>query len=134
MPYKDPETKKLYDREYKSIYYEVYGKEVREKVNNRKDMLRDWVNSFKERCFHCTSRDKLEFHHINPVIKFKAVAQMASEGYSKNRILLEIEKCIVLCESCHAKVTYNNTSEEKTVAEIHYHPVVESDTAVMLSH
>lgn len=106
MPYKDPITRKFYNNQYYSIQYSISSEQHRKKAVNRRQSLRNWINSFKEQCFKCKTNDKLEFHHIDPREKFKNVSAMASEGYSKKRILDEIEKCIVLCEICHAKLTY----------------------------
>jgi len=32
---------------------------------------------------------------------------LATDGYSKERVLEEIEKCELLCANCHRKVTYD---------------------------
>src|ERR1044072_6489698 len=98
MPYKDRITRNVYMQQYCSIRYQLDPKHRIEKSRNRRRMLRDWVNSFKEQCFKCKTNDKLELHPIDLIEKFKNVPSLVSEGYSKQRILQEIEKCIVLCE------------------------------------
>lgn len=42
----------------------------------------------------------LDFHHFNPCEKTKELAKMKS--YSYNKIIEEINKCVVLCKNCHA--------------------------------
>lgn len=44
----------------------------------------------------------LDFHHFDPTDKIIEVAKMTSSTYEK--ILIEINKCIVLCKNCHALV------------------------------
>lgn len=50
-----------------------------------------------EKCVFC-----LDFHHINPKTKIKAVSSIAS---TKNitKTIIEINKCVVLCANCHRK-------------------------------
>ena len=43
----------------------------------------------------------LEFHHVDPSIKDSAVSQMLYN--SKEKIEIEIAKCVVLCSNCHRK-------------------------------
>ena len=47
----------------------------------------------------------LEFHHREPGGKDMDITQMLSGGYSLKRIQAELEKCDVLCASCHRRVT-----------------------------
>ena len=48
-----------------------------------------------------------DFNLINHSLrknKDNAVSNMVAAGYSKERIMKEINKCIVLCANCHRKV------------------------------
>ena len=45
----------------------------------------------------------LDFHHQNPEEKEHNIAWMLAFGFSKEAILAEIDKCIVLCSNCHRK-------------------------------
>jgi hypothetical protein len=45
---------------------------------------------------------QLDFHHFNPNEKLTEVAKMESWAYEK--IIAEIDKCIVVCRNCHALV------------------------------
>ncbi len=56
------------------------------------------------KCAYCSSRNFLEFHHIDPSIKEGAVGKMWYDGKTKDEILAEISKCILLCHECHVKV------------------------------
>lgn len=44
----------------------------------------------------------LDIHHLDPKIKDKNFSCM--RGWCKERILAEIEKCVLLCRNCHAEV------------------------------
>ncbi len=45
---------------------------------------------------------QLAFHHLDPATKVIEVAKMGSHSYDK--IVKEINKCVVLCRNCHADV------------------------------
>lgn len=52
------------------------------------------------KCEHCgygKYRGALEFHHVDP--KSKDLKNFKS--YSMERVLKELEKCILLCANCH---------------------------------
>jgi hypothetical protein len=44
----------------------------------------------------------LDFHHIDPTIKDMSVANMVA--YSDEKLKLEINKCVIVCKNCHAKI------------------------------
>jgi len=46
----------------------------------------------------------LDFHHKNPEEKANTVSDLVAKGYGKETILREIEKCVVLCKNCNAKI------------------------------
>jgi hypothetical protein len=46
----------------------------------------------------------LDFHHKNPKQKDFEIACAIRQGWTKPRILEEIEKCIVVCSNCHRKL------------------------------
>ena len=48
----------------------------------------------------------LDFHHINDD-KEGNISRMVSDTISKDRILAEIDKCIVLCANCHRKLHWD---------------------------
>jgi hypothetical protein len=51
----------------------------------------------------------LDFHHTDPTIKESSLSLMVSNSSSKERLMKEIEKCIVLCKNCHADYHYNES-------------------------
>lgn len=54
-------------------------------------------------CGLCSEQDPccLDFHHLSD--KTKAVEYLVSRGF-KQRLLLEIAKCAVVCANCHRKI------------------------------
>ena len=62
------------------------------------------------RCQKCGDNREytLDFHHINPNEKENDIARMTSNNYRIDRVLDEIEKCIVLCSNCHREFHYFN--------------------------
>jgi hypothetical protein len=48
----------------------------------------------------------LEFDHIDTSIKKTTISRLISGHASWDRIMIEIEKCRVLCANCHRRYTY----------------------------
>lgn len=66
-----------------------------------------WLKELKSKlaCIRC-GFDKhpsaLHFHHKDPSQKEASIARAIRLGWSKNKFILEINKCDVLCANCHA--------------------------------
>lgn len=54
-------------------------------------------------CVKCGYKDvrALDFHHVDPKTKLFNVTE--NKNISIDELILEIEKCIILCKNCHAK-------------------------------
>lgn len=108
MPFKDKEK----DKEYKKNWNKKYYRENKEKellrTKKRKEERKAWLNKYKASlaCTSCSEDDSvcLDFHHVDSKQKDFSLSQVARMGYSKAKILAEIEKCVVLCANCHRKV------------------------------
>lgn len=46
----------------------------------------------------------LQFHHTDPSVKEYNLSDVATKGYTWNKAMNEIKKCIVVCGNCHVKV------------------------------
>lgn len=83
-----------------------------ERVQIRRDILIKWIIELKSslKCEVCgeTFIYCLEFHHPDFKAKEMNISNMAHRGWSKERILKEIKKCIVLCANCHRKEHYKD--------------------------
>jgi len=58
----------------------------------------------KGQCAYCGSRNFLEFHHKDPSEKKESVGKMWYDGKTRDEIIEEIKKCILLCHNCHAEL------------------------------
>lgn len=56
----------------------------------------------------------LDYHHIDPSIKENTVARLVSNSYGMDKVLAEIDKCILLCANCHREFHYFN--KEKNIS------------------
>jgi hypothetical protein len=64
-------------------------------------------------CFRCGNRYPayvMDFHHLDPNMKDLSVSGMKT--YRIDRVLSEIDKCIVVCANCH-RVIHNEVGHEK---------------------
>lgn len=71
---------------------------------------KDWYENLKKglKCTTC-NEDKhwrLCFHHTDKSTKEFEISQMVLANMSKDRILKEIDKCVVLCQHCHLDLHY----------------------------
>jgi hypothetical protein len=74
----------------------------------RKKWFYDYKSTLK--CERCNENHIacLDFHHINPNDKkFQISEGLIQMNKSKEEILKEISKCIVLCSNCHRKEHWN---------------------------
>lgn len=82
------------------------------KEKSKKDRLEivEWFNNYKKslKCYICGEDDSccLDFHHRDVKEKEQNISNAVHRNWSINRLLKEIEKCIVLCRNCHTKLHY----------------------------
>jgi len=111
MPYKNKRTQQQYQREWAKQERADYNS----KTNQRKRQLQQWFLELKQgyKCVVCSEDYPpcLDFHHENSDDKDVGVGHMASKGFSKARILKEIEKCVCVCANCHRKIHYDRHSK-----------------------
>jgi predicted DNA-binding protein YlxM (UPF0122 family) len=96
-------------RQYRRDWYSKNQEHAKEKVIERKNAINKWFKEIKRqlRCEKCGEDHPacLEFHHLNPSEKKINLSEaVAIKGWSKNKILDEIDKCVVLCSNCHRKL------------------------------
>ena len=112
MPYKDKQKRIEYKKRWDKKYYATHRQEELDRVRKRKKQLRKWFNGYKQTlvCSKCRENHPacLEFHHLNEKTKsFRISEAIEQRGCSKDRIMSEISKCIVLCANCHKKLHAN---------------------------
>lgn len=117
--------RKKYMSEYTKEYNKEWYKNNKErhiahvKVNNQKHIA--WYKGLKRdlKCAKCGENHPacLDFHHLDPEKKELTIAS-DMRRYSKETLLAEIDKCIILCSNCHRKEHYNiSRSEEQLDAQ-----------------
>ena len=108
MPYKDKKIQRIKNKEYQKKYYQTNKTYYKLKAKTRRKKLKIWFDNLKStlKCSRCSENDVvcLEFHHLDPSKKEIGLSQANRAGWSKKRILKEIEKCSVLCSNCHKKL------------------------------
>ena len=88
------------DPEYKARHYsnrQNRAKQNKENLTNLKESIS---------CSACGEYHPaccMDYHHLDPNIKEKGVAQMI-QGNSWQKIQEEISKCILVCANCHRKI------------------------------
>lgn len=105
--YRCKDCNKIYLKKYYQDNKSLYA--IKRKT--QQDKLNLWYQTLKSKlkCNNCEESHIacLDFHHINDINKELAIATMVAITKSKETILKEIQKCIVLCSNCHRKLHYN---------------------------
>lgn len=102
------ECQRQYSKEHYAVNKAKHNK--RRVENNKKSRLelREWLDSLKGGpCLDCGGAfppKVLEFDHRGD--KLFNISDAASMGWSRNRILQEIEKCDLVCANCHRIRTF----------------------------
>ena len=124
MPYRDPADKRKHNRRYQPQYYENNKHKIRERARKRRRDLRKWFDNLRRTlsCSRCglSGEDMpwaLEFHHRIPAEKEALVSWLGAQGYGKERIQREIDKCEVICANCHRKHHWEEAQAKKAKGE-----------------
>lgn len=106
---RNPEAVKLARRKY---YHSHKATELT-RIKARQTANKQWIIALRQTlsCSSCGESHPatLDFHHTDPTEKESSIAKAVRYGWSKHRIMKEIEKCIVLCSNCHRKLHYNES-------------------------
>ncbi len=94
-------------KEYNRKWYQRNKARRRASNNVSRNRIREWFAEYRKplKCTRCPESHPacLDFHHRNSDEKDIEVSNMASQGFSKQRILEEISKCDVICSNCRRK-------------------------------
>lgn len=78
------------------------------------------------KCVRCGSADQLEFDHIDPATKSFTITHRMLLGWG--RVLAELAKCQLLCDSCHiAKTIEDGPPHNKRAEVVHRHITTYTD-------
>lgn len=99
---------------WKEIRKKSYNKDkkiTRDRNKRNKNKNVEWYREYKSnlKCNRCPENHiaYLEFHHSDSEKKEFNVLTLIRSTYSIKKILIEIEKCEVLCANCHRKLHFN---------------------------
>jgi hypothetical protein len=103
-------------------WYKGNKEKANKKSSKGNQERRDWFNSIKEQfqCVKCEEKYTacLDFHHIDPKTKsFTIASSVNGLKESKEKILEEINKCVVLCSNCHRKFHHMEKHDNITLTQ-----------------
>ncbi|MAH42137.1 hypothetical protein CL614_00160 [archaeon] len=119
MPYKDKEKERMWiekNKERRKKYKAEWHQKNKERRNaenkKRREEFREWYFSLKrgkkcEICGYDKHFSALDFHHKNAELKESSIADLITKTTNKQKILEEVEKCIIVCANCHRELHYN---------------------------
>lgn len=97
-------------REYRREWYNKNKEHAKGKIQERREELVTWFKDLKSKLKCCKCGEDfiycLEFHHTDPNEKEFTITKAVNNGLGREKILEEIDKCVVLCANCHRKEHY----------------------------
>jgi len=118
MPYKDPDSRRAYNKAYQKKHYAENKEYYKKKALEHNKSQRAWNRSFVSRvkgilgCFDCGESNPiiLEFDHVRGA-KSGNIADMVNNAYGIDAIKKEIRKCRVRCANCHRIKTHERRNK-----------------------
>ncbi len=92
-------TDRAYHRNYNRKYYHLRRAE--------------YIRLLGGECVICGSKENLEFDHTIPDTKEFSIGKLMN--YARAKVLAELDKCRLLCTTCHKKRTRASVSVEPSV-------------------
>jgi hypothetical protein len=108
--------------EYRAWYWKNKYSEKGKISKKEKDLRnREYIIDYKQKneCVKCGEKRYyvLDFHHLDPTLKYKSVTDLQFNAYSIKTIDKEIEKCILLCRNCHSEFHHLERQNPLTTQE-----------------
>ena len=107
--YHESDDRRNYNREWRRKYREANREKLNKEQRDRIKRGRDWWAEYRSRmsCSVCGENHHacLDFHHTNPEEKEFRIGDKVGL-WKHERIVKEVEKCVVLCSNCHKKLHY----------------------------
>jgi hypothetical protein len=113
LQYSCRECRKIYNKIHYKQNKEKYKNQVIQYRKNNKERYQKYKSTLK--CNQCNEKHPscLQFHHKDNNKEY-TIASIA-RCCSVEKLQIEIDKCIVLCANCHAKLHYNLIKENSNV-------------------
>lgn len=106
-----PVDKKAYQNSWYAELSEEKKRLRQDVKNSRRREIRAFIQGYKFAlgCKYCSERDPntLDFNHLDPSLKYKAIADGVRDGWGKKKLMEEIKKCELVCSNCHRKLTHS---------------------------
>jgi hypothetical protein len=95
-------------RYYAKRHYRKHRQYYIDKSAKRRREVVELIRRVKEdsHCAVCGEGEVscLDFHHTDPLKKDVDIGRVPPRGWSNEKVLREIEGCVVLCSNCHRKL------------------------------
>lgn len=123
MPIKDKEKRREYQKKYNSTWYKKLSPDrkklrssyiYKEQRARAKNYRKDFIKHLGSKCNDCLleyHQSVMDFHHLKD--KKDTICRMIGCGLSYNKILKEVNKCILLCANCHRLRHFNKPMKQK---------------------
>lgn len=105
MGFKDDETRKAYHKQWYAKNKATRIPQLRKHRANKVEVMQNY--KAEKGCAICGYNKcaaALDFHHKDDATKEAHVSEMARRCLSWDKMLVEIEKCHILCSNCHREV------------------------------
>lgn len=104
LPYKDPQKRKAYQKEYNKTYVRNKEKD-QESKKKRRAKIAETISKAKDNpCKKCGKRftpKAMDFHHRKKEDKLFSIGNAQRLGPSLKKLEEEIAKCDLVCKICH---------------------------------
>lgn len=95
---------------------ESYREKERIRQRRSRAKVRAWIAEEKSSkgCSNCGESHPacLHFHHVDPSLKLFTINRGVMMHKPMDSLKAEMEKCILLCANCHAKLHWNDRAVE----------------------
>jgi len=96
-------------------YFAHYFKE---KQKGKIEKVQEIVGNKCWLCGYDKTWKNLCFHHVDPSLKLFGLSTREFVGYAWNRVLLEMKKCILVCQNCHGEI-HDGLIDESEIKQLY---------------
>jgi hypothetical protein len=104
-------------RAYNVRYYAAHREAELQRVRERQAATLAWLRDVRRRpCADCGDSYPpyvMDFDHRDPVRKLFAITTGSAKLVSREKLIVEIEKCDIVCANCHALRTFASLMERR---------------------
>jgi hypothetical protein len=101
----NPDRVKMHGKKYYQNHKECYKKYNKNKYIKLREIMQELKFNGCAICGYNKCNGALEFHHVNPEDKKFWITER-NLCFKDSKILIELNKCILLCCNCHREITF----------------------------